>query len=44
MIFDLSIALRLRHDLSKVATHTPPSGIVRHWYPWVATDQVHGRP
>jgi hypothetical protein len=27
MLFDLSIALRLRHDLSKVAVHTPRSGL-----------------
>jgi hypothetical protein len=30
MLFDLSIALQLRHDLSKVAAHTPRSGLVRH--------------
>jgi hypothetical protein len=41
--FDLSIALRLRHDLSKVATPTPRSGAC-DGYPWVPTDQAHGRP
>jgi hypothetical protein len=44
MLIDLSIALRLRHDLSKVVAHTPRSGLVRHGYPWVPTDQAHGRP
>jgi hypothetical protein len=44
ILFDLSIALRLRHDLSKVAAPTPRSGLVRHGYPWVPTDQAHGRP
>jgi hypothetical protein len=44
MLFDLSIALWLRHDLSKVAVPTPRSGLVRHGYPWVPTDQAHGRP
>jgi hypothetical protein len=44
MLFDLSIALRLHHDLSKVPAHTPLSGLVRHGYPWVPTDQAHGRP
>jgi hypothetical protein len=44
MLLDLSIALRLRHDLSKVAAPTPRSGVVRHGYPWVPTDQAHGRP
>jgi hypothetical protein len=44
MLVDLLIALRLRHDLSKVAVPTPRSGLVRHGYPWVHTDQVHGRP
>jgi hypothetical protein len=43
MLFDLSIALRLRHDLSKVAAPTPHSGACETWYPWVPTDQVHGR-
>jgi hypothetical protein len=43
MLFDLSKALRLRHDLSKVAAPTPRSGLVRHGYPWVPTDQAHGR-
>jgi hypothetical protein len=44
MLFDLSIALRLRHDLSKAAAPTPRSGLVRHGYPWVPTDQAHGHP
>jgi hypothetical protein len=44
MLFYLSIALRLRHDLSKVAAPTPRSGLVRHGYPWVPTDQAHDRP
>jgi hypothetical protein len=43
MLLDLSIALRLRHDLSKVAAHRP-RGLVRHGYPKVPTDQAHGRP
>jgi hypothetical protein len=33
MLFDLSIALRLRHDLSKVAEHTPRSGACETWVP-----------
>jgi hypothetical protein len=33
MLFDLSIALRLRHDLSKVATPTPRSGACETWVP-----------
>jgi hypothetical protein len=33
MLFDLSIALRLRHDLSKVAAHTPRSGACETWVP-----------
>jgi hypothetical protein len=44
MLFDLSIALRLRHDLCKVAAHIPRSRLVRHGYPWVPTDHAHGRP
>jgi hypothetical protein len=44
MLFELSIALRLRHDLSKVAAPTPRSGACETWYPWVPTDQAHGRP
>jgi hypothetical protein len=44
MLFDLSTALRLRHDLSKVATPTLARGLVRHGYPWVPTDQAHGHP
>jgi hypothetical protein len=43
MLFNLSIALRLRHDLAMVAAPTPRSGLVRHGYPWVPTDQAHGR-
>jgi hypothetical protein len=31
MLFDLSIALRLRHDLSKVAAPTPHSGACETW-------------
>jgi hypothetical protein len=33
MLFDLSIALRFRHDLSKVATPTPRSGACETWVP-----------
>jgi hypothetical protein len=44
MLFDLSIDLRLRQDLSKVVAHTHRSGLVRHGYPWVPTDQAHDRP
>jgi hypothetical protein len=33
MLFDLSIALRLHHDLSKVAAHTPHSGACETWVP-----------
>jgi hypothetical protein len=44
MLFDLSIALQLRHDLSKVVAPTPRSGACETWYPWVPTDQAHGRP
>jgi hypothetical protein len=44
MLFDLSIDLRLHHDLSKFAVHTPRSGACETWYPWVSTDQDHGRP
>jgi hypothetical protein len=40
MLFDLLIALRLHHDLSRVAAHTPRSG---DGYTWVPTDQAHGR-
>jgi hypothetical protein len=43
-LFDMSIALRLRHDLSKVAAPTPRSGACETGYPWVPTDQAHGRP
>jgi hypothetical protein len=44
MLFDLSIALRLRHDLSKVAAPTPRSGACETWVPWVPTDQAHSHP
>jgi hypothetical protein len=33
MLFDLSIALRLRHDLSKVAVPTPGSRACETWVP-----------
>jgi hypothetical protein len=33
MLFDLSIALRLRHDLSKVAVPTRRSGAYETWVP-----------
>jgi hypothetical protein len=33
MLFDQLIALRLRHDVSKVAAPTPRSGLVRYGYP-----------
>jgi hypothetical protein len=33
MLFDLSISLRLRHDLSMVAAHTPRSGAFETWVP-----------
>jgi hypothetical protein len=33
MLFDLSIALRLHHDLSKVAAPTPRSGACETWVP-----------
>jgi hypothetical protein len=33
MLFDLSIALRLRHDLSKITAHTPRSGACETWVP-----------
>jgi hypothetical protein len=44
MLFDLPIALRLRHDLSKVVAPTPRSGACETLVPWVPTDQAHGRP
>jgi hypothetical protein len=44
MLFDLSIALRLRHDLSKVAVLHLAWGLVRHGYSWVPTNQAHDRP
>jgi hypothetical protein len=33
MLFDLSIALQLRHDLSKAAAPTPRSGAYETWVP-----------
>jgi hypothetical protein len=33
MLFDLSIALQLRHDLSKHAAPTPRSGVCETWVP-----------
>jgi hypothetical protein len=33
MLFDLSIALRLRRDFSKVAVPTPHSGACETWVP-----------
>jgi hypothetical protein len=33
MLFDLSIALRLRHDLSEVVAPTPRSGACETWVP-----------
>jgi hypothetical protein len=33
MLFNLSIALQLLHDLSKVAAHTPLSGACETWVP-----------
>jgi hypothetical protein len=44
MLFNLSIALRLRHDLSMVSLPHLARGLVRHGYPWVPTYQAHGRP
>jgi hypothetical protein len=44
MLFDLSIALQLCHDLSKVAAPHLAWGLVRHGYPWVPTDQAQDRP
>jgi hypothetical protein len=44
MLFDLSIALRLRHDLSGRCAYTSLGVLVRHGYPWVPTDQAHDRP
>jgi hypothetical protein len=43
MLFDLSIALRLRHDLSKVAAHTPRSGTCETWVP-LGPHQPGSRP
>jgi hypothetical protein len=42
MLFDLSIDLRLCHDLSKVVAPTPRSGAYETWV--VPTDQTHGHP
>jgi hypothetical protein len=45
MLFDLSIALGLRHDLSKVTAPTPRSGACETWVPLgPPTDQAHGGP
>jgi hypothetical protein len=33
LLFDLSIALQLRHDLSKVVVPTPRSGACETWVP-----------
>jgi hypothetical protein len=33
MLFDMSIALRLRHDHSKVTAPTPRSGACETWVP-----------
>jgi hypothetical protein len=41
MLFDLSIALRLHHDLSKVVALTPRSEACETW---VSTDQAHDHP
>jgi hypothetical protein len=43
MLFDLSIALRLRHDLSKVAAHTPRLGACETWVP-LGPHQPGSRP
>jgi hypothetical protein len=44
MLFNLSIALRLRHDLLRSLRIHLAWGRVRHGYPWVPTDQAHDRP
>jgi hypothetical protein len=44
MLFNLSIALRLRHELSKVVAHTPRSGACETWVPLGPHRQAHGRP
>jgi hypothetical protein len=44
ILFDLLIALRLRHDLLRSLRLHLAQGLVRHGYPWVPTDQAHGRP
>jgi hypothetical protein len=44
MLFDLSIATRLRHDLFEVAAPTPHSRACETWVPWVPTDEAHDRP
>jgi hypothetical protein len=43
MLFDLSIALRLRHDLSKVVVPTPRSGACEKWVP-LGPHQPGSRP
>jgi hypothetical protein len=44
MLFDLSIALRLRHDLSKVAAPTPGLEACETWVPlgWSSTTSGSG--
>jgi hypothetical protein len=42
-LFDLSIALRLRHNLLRSLCLHLARGFVRHGYPWVHTDQAHDR-
>jgi hypothetical protein len=44
MLFNLSIALRLRHDLSKVAAPTPRSGACETWVPWVPLTRLTAVP
>jgi hypothetical protein len=43
-LFDLLMALRLRHDPLEVTAPTHCSGLVKHRYPYVPTDKAHGRP
>jgi hypothetical protein len=43
MLFDLSIALRLRHDLSKVVAPTPRSGACETWVP-LGPQRLGSRP
>jgi hypothetical protein len=44
MLFDQTIALRLLHDLSKVAAHTHLSEACETWVPLGPTDQAHSHP